>query len=73
MADSTAIQSETEGCFVRERTRVERNCGSAGGIQTVIGEVFRGDSYPFPKGCPLLNGVPLFVLLLAIKFLGNLD
>ena len=29
MADSTAIQSETEGCVVRERTRVERNWGSA--------------------------------------------
>ena len=29
MADCTATQSETEGCFVRERTRVDRNWGSA--------------------------------------------
>ena len=29
MADCTATQSETEGCFVRESTRVDRNWGSA--------------------------------------------
>ena len=28
MADCTATQSETEGCFVRESTRVDRNWGS---------------------------------------------